>query len=79
MTSPALGPMDGGSGRASEVGKCMNFLVVFVLIMAVLATACARPGRELKAPCGPISSYAANNECGELKPLNSSFENVTPE
>jgi hypothetical protein len=57
----------------------MNCLVVFVLIIAALATACARPGRELKAPCGPISSYAANNECGELKPLNSSFENVTPE
>jgi hypothetical protein len=71
--------MDGGSGRASEVGKWMNFHVVVVLTMAVLATACARPGRELKAPCGPISSYAANNECGELKPLNSSFENVTSE
>jgi len=57
----------------------MKFLVAFALIVAVLATACARPGRELKAPCGPISSYAVNDECGELKPLNSAFEKMPPE
>jgi hypothetical protein len=56
----------------------MNSRVFLVLMMAALATGCARPGRELKAPCGPISSFAAN-ECGELKPVNSAFDNVMSE
>jgi len=57
-------------------GKLMNSRVFLALMIAALATACARPGRELKAPCGPISSYAANDECGELKPANSAFDKV---
>lgn len=57
----------------------MNSRVFLVLMMAALATGCARPGRELKAPCGPISSYAANDECGELKPVNSAFDEVMSE
>ncbi|ESZ12962.1 hypothetical protein [Mesorhizobium sp. L48C026A00] len=57
----------------------MNSRVFLALMIAALATACARPGRELKAPCGPISSYAANDECGELKPANSAFDKVMSE
>lgn len=57
----------------------MNSWVFLVLMMAAVATGCARPSRELKAPCGPISSYATNDECGELKPVNSAFDKVMSE
>ncbi|WP_164760139.1 MULTISPECIES: hypothetical protein [unclassified Mesorhizobium] len=57
----------------------MNSRVFLALTIVALATACARPGRELKAPCGPISSYAANDACGELKPANSAFDKVVSE
>ena len=33
----------------------------------------------LRLNCGPISSYAANDECGELKPVNSAFDEVMSE
>jgi hypothetical protein len=37
---------------------------------------CARPGRELKAPCAPLG-YADDATCGPLKPVNATpFENV---
>jgi hypothetical protein len=39
-------------------------------------TACARPSRELKAPCTPLG-YADDTACGPLKPVNATpFENV---
>lgn len=57
----------------------MNSRVFLAMMMAALATGCARPGRELKAPCGPISSYAANDACGELKPVNSAFDKLMSE
>jgi hypothetical protein len=37
---------------------------------------CARPGRELKAPCAPLG-YVDDPACGPLKPVNATpFENV---
>ncbi len=74
-----IGPGNGAADRDSHGGKLMNSRVFLALMIAALATACARPGRELKAPCGPISSYAANDECGELKPANSAFDKVMSE
>lgn len=75
-----IDPGNGAGDRDSNGGeKFMNSRVFLVLMMAAVATGCARPGRELKAPCGPISSYAADDECGELKPANSAFDKVTSE
>lgn len=77
---PGIDPGNGAGDRDSDGGeKLMNSRVFLVLMMAAVATGCARPGRELKAPCGPISSYAANDECGELKPANSAFDKVMSE
>lgn len=72
-----IDPGNGAGDRDSNGGeKCMNSRVLLVLMIAALATGCARPGRELKAPCGPISSYAADGKCGELKPANSALDKV---
>ncbi|TJV93912.1 MAG: hypothetical protein E5X84_00735 [Mesorhizobium sp.] len=75
-----IDPGHGAGDRDSDGGeKLMNSRVFLALMIVALATACARPGRELKAPCGPISSYAANDACGELKPANSAFDKVASE
>jgi hypothetical protein len=47
-----------------------------IIATAVMATGCARPGRELKAPCAPLG-YADDVTCGPLKPVNATpFESV---
>jgi len=47
-----------------------------IIATAVMMTACARPGRELKAPCAPLG-YADDPACGPLKPANATpFESV---
>lgn len=46
-----------------------------VICLAIVATSlmsCAS-GKELKAPCGPLTSYAEiEDACGPLKPINPS-------
>lgn len=47
-----------------------------IIATAVMMVGCARPGRELKAPCAPLS-YADDAGCGPLKPANvTPFESV---
>ncbi|TGQ13493.1 hypothetical protein [Mesorhizobium sp. M00.F.Ca.ET.217.01.1.1] len=43
--------------------------VVAVAVVGVMLGGCARPGRELKAPCAPLA-YAGKASCGPLKPVN---------
>lgn len=43
--------------------------VVAVAVASVMLGGCARPGRELKAPCAPLA-YAGDAGCGLLKPVN---------
>ncbi|WP_292674137.1 hypothetical protein [Mesorhizobium sp.] len=40
-----------------------------VAVTSVTLSGCARPGRELKAPCAPLA-YAGDASCGPLKPVN---------
>jgi hypothetical protein len=42
------------------------FLALFSLL-----SGCATP--EVKAPCGPLNAYAAD-DCGEAKPANAAFD-----
>lgn len=55
----------------------MRALLLFGVIsaMTALSAGCAAPGRELKAPCGPIASYV-EHECGELKSVNAALDGV---
>jgi len=47
-----------------------------IIATAVMMTGCARPGRELKAPCAPLG-YADDATCGPLKPVNATpFDSV---
>ena len=47
-----------------------------IIATAAMMAGCARPGRELKAPCAPLG-YADDATCGPLKPVNATpFENV---
>jgi hypothetical protein len=46
--------------------NCASFLALLSLLCG-----CATP--EVKAPCGPLSAYAAD-DCGEAKPANVAFE-----
>jgi hypothetical protein len=47
------------------------------IIAAATMAGCARPGRELKAPCAPLG-YADAADCGPLKPVNATpFESMT--
>lgn len=43
--------------------------VVAVAVASVMVGGCARPSRELKAPCAPLA-YVGNPGCGPLKPVN---------
>ncbi|MEI9425362.1 hypothetical protein O7A70_29815 [Mesorhizobium sp. Cs1299R1N1] len=50
--------------------------VVAVAVTSVTVGGCARPGRELKAPCAPLA-YAGDASCGPLKPVNATpFDGV---
>jgi hypothetical protein len=40
-----------------------------LIATAAMMTGCARPGRELKAPCAPLG-YADDATCGPLKVVN---------
>ncbi|WP_292387272.1 hypothetical protein [Mesorhizobium sp.] len=40
-----------------------------VAVTSVMLGGCARPGRELRAPCTPLA-YAGDASCGPLKPVN---------
>lgn len=47
-----------------------------IIATAAMMAGCARPGRELKAPCAPLG-YADDAACGPLKPANATpFESV---
>jgi|ThiBiot_300_plan_2_1041538.scaffolds.fasta_scaffold05175_4 hypothetical protein len=47
-----------------------------IIATAAMMAGCARPGRELKAPCAPLG-YVDDPACGPLKPVNATpFENV---
>jgi hypothetical protein len=49
---------------------------VAIIATPLMITGCARPGRELKAPCAPLG-YADDATCGPLKPVNATpFESV---
>ncbi|OBQ86500.1 hypothetical protein A9K71_17480 [Mesorhizobium sp. WSM3873] len=43
--------------------------VVALGAMSVTVAGCARPARELKAPCAPLA-YVGDASCGPLKPVN---------
>lgn len=43
--------------------------VIAVALTSLMIGGCARPGRELKAPCAPLA-YAGDASCGSLKPVN---------
>jgi hypothetical protein len=57
----------------------MKIRFASALVLAALITACASPARELKAPCGPLASYAEDDHCGAAKPVNAAFETVLVE
>lgn len=47
-----------------------------IAMATMMVTGCARPGRELKAPCAPLG-YADDVTCGPLKAVNATpFERV---
>lgn len=47
-----------------------------IIATGAMMAGCARPGRELKAPCAPLG-YADDVTCGPLKPVNARpFESV---
>ncbi|WP_161939592.1 hypothetical protein [Paramesorhizobium deserti] len=50
----------------------MSARTALILVLAAVASSCAGPGRELKAPCGALTSYA-DGECGPAKPVNTIF------
>lgn len=54
----------------------MRIKFASALVLAALITACARPARELKAPCGPLSAFAKDDHCGAAKPVNAAFQTV---
>jgi hypothetical protein len=50
--------------------------VAAAIIALTVMAGCARPDRELKAPCAPLG-YADDAACGPLKPVNATpFESV---
>ena len=57
----------------------MKISVALTIALVSLTTACANPARELKAPCGPLTSYADDDQCGEAKPVNTAFAHVVVE
>ncbi len=60
------------------VARKLKFIasVTAVMAVAIMMAGCARPGRELKAPC-PALGYADDASCGPLKPVNATpFESV---
>lgn len=62
--------------QASHISRQSIAAATAVIATAVMMTGCARPGRELKAPCAPLS-YAEDAACGPLKPANATpFESV---
>ncbi|WP_256754656.1 hypothetical protein [Mesorhizobium sp. Mes31] len=62
--------------QASRISRQSIAAATAVLATALLMTGCARPGRELKAPCAPLG-YAEDAACGLLKPANATpFERV---
>jgi len=60
--------METSSARRKEL--LVRTALTFAL--AAVASSCAGPGRELKAPCGALTSYAGD-ECGPAKPVNTIF------
>jgi len=51
-------------------GKRLSVVdAVAIIATAAMMSGCARPGRELKAPCAPLG-YADDATCGPLKPVN---------
>jgi hypothetical protein len=55
--------------QASHISRQSIAAAPAVIATALMMTGCARPGRELKAPCAPLS-YAQHSACGPLKPAN---------
>lgn len=54
----------------------MKTRIGLVLALAALTAACASSARELKAPCGPLTSYTEDGHCGDAKPVNAAFATV---
>jgi hypothetical protein len=42
-----------------------------IIALFSLLSGCATP--EVKAPCGPLNAYAAD-DCGDAKPANAAFD-----
>jgi hypothetical protein len=41
-----------------------------LLAVAVLLSACSSTDRQVKAPCGPLTSFVETSHCGEPQPVN---------
>ncbi len=41
-----------------------------LLAVAILLSACSSTDRQIKAPCGPLTSFAEASHCGEPQPVN---------
>ncbi|NSY16497.1 MULTISPECIES: hypothetical protein [Rhizobium/Agrobacterium group] len=38
--------------------------------LAILSSACSSTDRQIKAPCGPLTSFVEASHCGEPQPVN---------
>jgi len=57
----------------------MRFLFLSTLIALPMLTGCQTKG-EKKAPCPPITSYAAIDDlCGPVLPVNAAFQTILKE